>query len=74
MQRVPVKSSQIKSIGYDKFTRILEVEFHNGAIYEYEAVPPQIAEDLVNAVSVGKFFNQYIRNTFNYTQTQAKLE
>jgi len=72
MKRTPVVSSQIASIGYDKMERILEVEFTSGAVYQYEAVSPQIAEDLIAAESVGKFFNKYIRGTFNYTKIAAE--
>lgn len=35
MEREPVVSSNIASIGYDENNNILEVEFNNGNVYEY---------------------------------------
>ena len=35
MKREHVESSNIESIGYDVKTQTLEIEFLNGAIYQY---------------------------------------
>lgn len=64
MERQKVKSSNIASVGYDETTRILEVEFHNGGIYQYLNVPPQDYAELIEADSVGKFFHSRIRSTY----------
>jgi hypothetical protein len=37
MNHQPVKSSHIKSIGWDN--NVLEVRFKNGSIYQYHGVP-----------------------------------
>jgi hypothetical protein len=68
MERQSVKSSNIKSIGYDLSKSILEVEFLNGSIYQYSNVPQQMYDDLINAPSHGKFFAAYIRNKFKSTR------
>ena len=39
MERKNVVSSNIKSIGYDESAMVLEVEFNNGAVYQYYNVP-----------------------------------
>ncbi len=65
MQRTPVKSSDITSIGYDD--NILEIEFHNGnSVYQYFQVTEQEYNELMNAQSHGKYFNQYIKNKHQY--------
>ncbi len=45
---------------------ILELEFRNGAIYRYFAVPPALVEGLIAAESTGAYFNRPIRNHFRY--------
>ena len=62
MQREPVSSSSIASVGYDEATSTLEIEFHNGRIYQFRGVPPQMAVALRAAPSTGAYFNKYVRN------------
>lgn len=62
MQREPVASSSIASVGYDEVTRTLEIEFHNGRIYQFLGVPPEMAAALRAAKSTGAYFNKYLRN------------
>lgn len=57
----PVKSSQIKSIGYDEASRELLVKFHNGGVYSYSLVPADVYEKLVASESIGKAFGSLIR-------------
>lgn len=62
MERIPVQSTDLASVGYDPETLILEVEFLNGrSTYQYSGVPLEIYEGLMNAGSKGRFFNQFIR-------------
>lgn len=65
MNRTPVKSSNIASIGWNEF--VLQVEFNTGAVYEYMDVPYQIYLDLLNAESVGKHFNMFVKGEFSFT-------
>jgi hypothetical protein len=62
MNRVPVTSSNIVSIGYDENRMILEVEFKNGWVYQYSKIPLGIYEGLMSAGSHGRYFNAYIKN------------
>ena len=39
MDRTPVQSSNIRSVGYDPASRTLEVEFHSSGLYQYSSVP-----------------------------------
>ncbi|HEV2791722.1 MAG TPA: KTSC domain-containing protein [Solirubrobacterales bacterium] len=62
MHRVPVESSSIDSVGYEK--KVLEVCFRNGGLYQYLDVPEQMLALLMQAESKGRFFNQHIRGAY----------
>lgn len=64
MQREPVDSSNIDSIGYDAGERILEVEFRNGGVYRYLDVPEEIYTALNESASVGSFLFREIKGVF----------
>lgn len=66
MERTAVSSSDLKSVGYDQTSGTLEVEFHRGGTYQYSAVPPTVYDALLAAPSLGSFFAQHIRWTYQY--------
>ncbi|HEY1473308.1 MAG TPA: KTSC domain-containing protein [Pseudolabrys sp.] len=68
MQREPVASSNISSIGYDEPSETLEVEFVNGSIYQYYNVNAGLFEQFQKAPSKGQFLNAYIRNAYPYSR------
>ncbi|WP_255197763.1 KTSC domain-containing protein [Halorarius litoreus] len=68
MNRTPVSSSNLSSVGYDADTQTLEIEFNDGSVYQYSNVPTNIYEGLISAPSHGKYFHRNIRDSFNYTQ------
>jgi hypothetical protein len=72
MKMVPVESSNIAAVGYSKKLETLRVEFHKGREYEYYPVSPELHSELVNAESVGKFFNENIKNNNNFTVKRLK--
>jgi len=59
-----VSSSAICSIGYLSRHGLLFIEFNRGALWAYEQVPPAIYDQLVRASSIGRFFQQQIKNVF----------
>ncbi|WP_204103253.1 MULTISPECIES: KTSC domain-containing protein [Spirulina sp. CCY15215] len=61
MNRTPVSSSNIGSVGYDLSTQILEVEFLHGGIYQYSRVPSSIYANLMAANSHGSYFDQHVK-------------
>lgn len=67
MVRQNVNSSNIVSIGYDRETQTLEIEFVSG-IYQYFNVPEGVYEELLNASSHGKYFYQSIRDNYQYSK------
>lgn len=60
MEREPVTSSNVVSVGYDAIIETLEVEFKNG-VYQYYNVPQPIYDQMMSAESIGKFLNVYIK-------------
>lgn len=61
MERIPIQSSNLASVGYDETTSVLEVEFINGNIYQYFDVPIHIYKGLMNATSKGRYLNENIK-------------
>ena len=70
IQRIPVQSSNLKSVGYDEKRSTLEVEFLDKSIYRYSRVPKYRHEELLNAKSKGRYFSRYIRDNKDYSCTQ----
>ncbi|WP_261284279.1 KTSC domain-containing protein [Serratia proteamaculans] len=66
MIRQPVSSSNLSSVGYDAASNTLEIAFHNGGIYQYDAVPSSIHQGLLSAPSKGQYFHQHIKNVYSY--------
>ena len=61
MERIPVQSSNLASVGYDPGTATLEVEFLSGAVYQYFGVPESVHEGLLNAPSKGRYLDQFVK-------------
>jgi hypothetical protein len=61
MNRIPVSSSNLASVGYDPATQTLEIEFLHGAIYQYSGVPSSVYEGLMAADSHGTYFDRYVK-------------
>lgn len=51
MQRYPVSSSRIANVGWENDT--LEIQFHNGAVYQYYNVSKSEYQSFMNAPSLG---------------------
>jgi hypothetical protein len=66
MYRQRVDSSAVRSVGYDKGRRILEVEVAGGAVYQYLDVPAREYFALVSADSVGRYYNQQVKDTYEF--------
>ena len=68
MNREPVASSNVASIGYDEPSQTLEVEFTSGAIYQYYNVTQALFEQLMQAGSKGQFLVYQIKNAYPYSR------
>jgi hypothetical protein len=72
IKRQPVESSVLAAVGYDAEKRMLEIEFHSGAIYRYLEVPEEIHRGLLAAESKGHFFGANIRDKFRSERVKAR--
>jgi hypothetical protein len=72
MQRTPVDSSMMASVGYDAASRTLEIEFRSGRVYQYFDVPRRIHRELMKAESHGCYFNDEIRDEYTYSQVTPR--
>jgi hypothetical protein len=61
MERMPVSSSNLISVGYEPETQTLEIEFKSGAVYQYSGVPPEEFASFMNADSKGSYFHARIK-------------
>jgi hypothetical protein len=68
MSRQNVSSSNVRSIGYDPASQTLEVEFVDGAVYQYYGVPEAIFTAFMQEASKGQFLNTYIKNQYGYSR------
>ena len=70
MKRKAVKSSMIRSIGYDPKKKLLEVEFMSrgvpGSIYHYFNIPKETHNELMKAKSKGSYFATTIKDIYTY--------
>lgn len=69
MERQQVKSSQIKSVGYDPAAKVLEIEFLGrndkpGSVYRYEGFTAEDWGAFRQATSIGSYFAKNIRPYF----------
>jgi hypothetical protein len=68
LERQPVKSRILRSVGYDDSTKNLEIEFQTGLVYQYSGVPPKVYMDLMRSSEVGKYFSEKVRPRFQTKQ------
>jgi hypothetical protein len=69
MKKQEVESSVIGAVGH---TRVLEIEFENGRIYQYFDVPEEVFEGMVNSDSKGRYFNSHVRGKYDYQEIELK--
>jgi KTSC domain len=75
MERHSVDSSHVAAVGWepdedDPTIGVLEVEFNDGSVYQYEDVPQGKYDLLRQAGSVGTYLNQAIKGKYSYARVQ----
>lgn len=68
--KIPLSSSTIDTVEYNRFTKELFVKFHNGGIYTYKAVPIEIFVDFLNAKSAGSFHAMSIKHNYEFSREE----
>jgi hypothetical protein len=72
MDRQPVESALIRSVGYGPVDSILEVELiEDGRVYRYFDVPYSVAEELMSAESKGAYFNEHVKDMYAFEEAEA---
>lgn len=64
MYRQSVESSNLAEVGYDQDTQKLQVMFKNGGLYEYDRVPFNVYQELLDSPSVGSYFHYNIKDRY----------
>jgi hypothetical protein len=64
MERKPANSSHIRSVGYDRSARVLEIEFNSGSISQYSGVSEEVHRRLMSAPSLVSYFRDNIEESF----------
>lgn len=58
-------STAIKQVRYETRTNELTVHMTDGTVHTYGGVGQKVYEDLINASSVGGYFNRHIRDSYS---------
>lgn len=67
-------SSAIRLISYNEASERLTVTFVTGRTYVYENVPEKLHRDFLAAESKGRFFNDNIRDRFDFREITSKRQ
>jgi hypothetical protein len=70
MQRQPVQSSVLESVGYDPSAKILELEFREGGVWNYFDFSKISYKRFITAESLGKFFVKRIKGRYPELRVQ----
>ena len=62
----------LASMAFDHDQAILQLEFADGAVYQYFQVPRQTYQALLQADSKGTYFNRLIRNVFRCARFKVR--
>ena len=60
----PIESSMFSAHHYDPNSRVMTVQFKNGAVHQYSDVPADKHTAFTGNASPGRYFNERIKNNF----------
>jgi hypothetical protein len=64
IERKPIRRGGIKSAGYDRSSRILEIEFDTGSIIQHSAVGEEIARRFLSSSAPASVYKDTIQEEF----------
>lgn len=70
IERKPIQRGGIRSAGYDRGARILEIEFDNGTIIQHTGVGDEIARRFLSSGSSASYYKDNIQE--EYTLKRVK--
>ena len=75
VSRIPreaVESSALAAVGYSRRLHALEIEFRDGLIYRYEAVPVSLYREMMAAESKARFYNRNVRGKYHCVRVRPR--
>jgi hypothetical protein len=63
-----VKSSAFSDIDYDPESQLLTVQYASGQRYRHEGVPEHVYKQVMESDSIGRAFQQLVKNQFPATK------
>jgi hypothetical protein len=64
VERKPIRRGGIKSAGYDRASRVLEIEFDDGSVIQHSAVGEEIARRFLAASSPASVYKDTIQEEY----------
>jgi hypothetical protein len=64
IERTPIHRGGIKSAGYDRGARILEIEFDNGSLIQHTGVGEEIARRFLSSSSPMSYYKDNVQDEF----------
>jgi hypothetical protein len=64
VERKPIRRGGIRSAGYDRDARVLEIEFDNGSVIQHAAVGEEIARRFLSSSSPASYYQDNIQEEF----------
>ncbi len=64
IERRPIRRGGIKSAGYDRTSRVLEIEFDDGSVIQHTAVGEEIARRFLASSSPASVYKDTIQEEF----------
>jgi len=74
MIRSRVTSNPFRSVAYDEKSKTLEVEYNNGRRYQLSGISAHHHDNLVNADSVGNYYNLNLRGKFKTVELTRRRD
>ena len=70
MNKIPVNSSIIRNVGYNRDECELEIEFVKGSVYKYKYVYPDEVVSMLFSDSIGSYFMRFISKAYTYEKVR----
>ena len=68
MDRTPIDSDRMRSVGYDEDQYRMEIEFGDGEVFQYVGVPRDEYRALMQASSPGTYFDRHVKGVYPHTR------
>lgn len=65
MEMIPVRSTAISAVGYDKITQQMRITFKQGDTYNFCRVPESVFLGLMSASSKGRYYDAIIKDRYD---------